>query len=154
MPGKRKRFTEKQIYAHKMPAYEAWRGMRQRCQNPKRLGYENYGGRGISVCSRWDSFSNFLEDMGARPSKLHTIERIDNSKGYEPRNCRWATMKEQHLNTRRTHMVEYAGKMVPLMRLIESMGIAINYNTIIYRLRRGWTLDDALRLPLRQGMKP
>lgn len=79
------------------PEYRVWRSMHQRCTNPKHVRYERYGGRGISVCERWNSFENFFADMGARPAGL-TLERIDNHKGYGPGNCKWATWSEQNRN--------------------------------------------------------
>jgi hypothetical protein len=79
--------------------YKIWGSMRQRCENPNAENYPYYGGRGIAVCERWQKFENFLADMGEKPDGL-SIDRIDNSKGYEPGNCRWTTSSEQNRNRR------------------------------------------------------
>lgn len=77
--------------------YLCWRNMRNRCNNPKNKDFKYYGGRGVSICVRWQKFSNFLEDMGEQPLGL-TIERLDNNGNYEKDNCTWATMAQQSLN--------------------------------------------------------
>lgn len=78
-----------------------WNGMKQRCSNPNADNYSYYGGRGIKVCDRWfNSFENFLDDIGQRPSMKHSIDRINNDGNYEPSNCRWATKSEQRKNQR------------------------------------------------------
>jgi hypothetical protein len=84
------------------PLYRVWTTMWQRCSNPRATSYENYGGRGITVCNRWRDFAAFLADMGDRPEWADGgIDRVDNDRGYEPGNCRWATAKEQRANRRR-----------------------------------------------------
>jgi hypothetical protein len=81
------------------PEYVSWQHAKDRCFNPNNHAWNRYGGRGITMCARWSrSFEQFLADMGRRPSPLHTLDRIDNDRGYEPSNCRWATKKTQTAN--------------------------------------------------------
>lgn len=84
---------------HGTPTYEVWKGMRQRCSNPNQPAYPDYGGRGIAVCDRWQSFDNFLADMGKRPVGM-SIERQNNNGNYEPGNCVWASRTVQNRNSR------------------------------------------------------
>jgi len=80
--------------------------MRQRCRNPRNIGYKRYGGRGISICEHWNDFATFLADMGPRPSPEHSIDRIDGDGNYEPSNCRWATPKKQRRNISTSKLTE------------------------------------------------
>ena len=83
------------------PEYRCWSAMKERCFNKNSKAYKSYGGRGITVCDRWrNSYKNFIEDVGLRPSNNHSIDRVDNDKNYEPGNCRWATRSEQQKNKR------------------------------------------------------
>lgn len=115
--------------------YRVWLGMRTRCTNPKREKWHRYGGRGIRVCERWDSFAAFLEDMGPRPSPKHSIDRIDNDGNYEPGNCRWATSGEQFRNTSRPCKVVASGMGAMIVSDAER-ATGISRFTIYRRLRR------------------
>lgn len=82
--------------------YTTWMGIRKRCYNINHCNYKNYGGRGIVMCERWfNSFTDFANDMGSKPTIKHTIDRVNNNGMYEPSNCRWSTMKEQQNNKRK-----------------------------------------------------
>jgi hypothetical protein len=102
--------------------YASWRNMIQRCINPKNPAYEYYGGRGITVCERWRTFSNFLSDMGERPHGL-SLERIENNDGYTKPNCRWATRAEQSANTRLNVWITFRGKRQHLSALAREYGL-------------------------------
>lgn len=91
------------------PTYSTWAAMKKRCLNPKDEKYAYYGGRGISVTPRWNSFENFLKDMGEKPKGL-ALDRIDNDGHYEPSNCRWATRQEQSGNSSRIRRLTLNGK--------------------------------------------
>lgn len=87
--------------------YTTWKSMRQRCNNPNDPNFMNYGGRGITICERWqESFKSFLMDMGHRPSNRHSLDRVDNDGQYSPDNCRWATRKQQRRNRRKWIMID------------------------------------------------
>lgn len=107
--------------------YRTWQHMLKRCVPG--AGHKDYGGRGIRVCERWsgkNGFQNFLVDMGERP-KLPgriSIDRIDNDGNYEPGNCRWATQKEQMLNKRSNHWIEFRGQRKTITQWAKERGIA------------------------------
>lgn len=129
------------------PEYKAWQAMLDRCRNPRNKRFDRYGGRGISVCERWQSFENFLADMGRRPTNGHSLDRIDNDSGYSPENCRWAVAHEQMTNRSVTHFVEIGDENVPLATLAKRHGIPAN--TLRFRILNGWPLQEALTKPVR-----
>ena len=120
--------------------------MRQRCENPGSTQWPHYGGRGITVCARWQDFANFFADMGERPANC-TLDRIDNDGPYSPENCRWATQKEQTNNRRRNRMITFGGETKTLQQWAERTGI--NHSTILMRFKLGWPVERALTTPVR-----
>jgi hypothetical protein len=125
------------------PEFTVWQNMIERCTNPKNTAYENYGGRGISICERWrESFSNFYADMGPRPEGT-TINRIDNDGNYEPSNCQWATDQEQQRNKRSNHRITAFGKTMLLTEWSAELGMSPAL--ILYHMNKGKTLERISR---------
>lgn len=123
--------------------YIAWRSMKARCFYTKSSNYKYYGGRGISVCERWaKSFENFLNDMGEKPQKGYTLERIDNNKDYGPENCRWATRLEQAKNKRSSILLTCDGESKSITEWSVLSGV--KYSTIYFRLKNGWDAKRAV----------
>jgi hypothetical protein len=129
--------------------YWIWAAMKDRILNPKNSHYHLYGGRGITVSTEWLSFAAFYRDMGQRPSSRHTIERIDNSKGYSKENCKWATYFEQARNMRKNVWLELNGKRMIVAEWAREL--KMSDKVLQARLSRGWTVVDALTLPLLHG---
>lgn len=126
--------------------YKVWAKMKERCFNPNTKEYHNYGGRGITVCDSWkNSFTQFYQDMGPRPSKKHSIDRIDNDGNYEPGNCRWATREEQSRNKRVNRVVIFQGKRVLASDLSRDAGMG--RSTVADRMNAGWDLVEAVTTP-------
>jgi hypothetical protein len=126
--------------------FSKWRGMIRRCTDPRCKNWKDYGGRGIGVCDRWlASFENFLSDMGEAPAGL-TIERIDNSLGYEPGNCRWETVANQCRNRRSNRWPTYNGRTQCESDWALEMGV--HRTTLRSRLSRGWPVERALTAPV------
>lgn len=139
----------KNIGAVRTPEYRAWFSLRARCLNPRHKQWEDYGGRGITVCERWlgpDGFKHFLEDMGLRPTPRHSLDRYpDNDGPYYKDNCRWATSKQQARNRRSNAYLEIGGTRKSLVEWEELTGI--RGSTLRRRLLRGWDHDRALHTP-------
>ena len=135
------------------PEYQCWLDMKQRCQNPRNKHYDRYGGRGISICSRWldgDGVSNGSEYMGGRPKGL-TIDRIDNDGPYSPFNCRWATRARQVQNRSVTRRVALRGMEMAVTEACERLGI--NRKLVSSRIDRGLPAELAITHPLGKHFK-
>jgi hypothetical protein len=127
--------------------YHSWSAMNQRCHNPRAMNYDVYGGRGITVCDAWrHSFETFFADMGPRPTPGHSIERLDNDLGYSKANCIWGTRKEQSFNRRTTIHITYNSETLTAKEWEAKVGTPSR--NILERLRQGWTVEDALFIPV------
>ncbi|WP_163006084.1 hypothetical protein [Methylobacterium brachiatum] len=105
--------------------YRSWSSMLQRCYYKKHIGYANYGAKGITVCPTWvNSFEQFLADMGPRPAKNYTLDRIESDQGYSKSNCRWATGREQAFNKKGVHYIDIDGQPIPVRFAAEALGIS------------------------------
>ena len=124
--------------------YRIWCSMKERCNNKNNKSYKNYGGRGIKVCDEWlenfISFYNWAIKNGYKEGL--TIDRINNNGIYEPSNCRWITRKEQNRNYRKNHLLTYKGETLCLADMADKYGI--NRGTLLYRLKKGKTIEEAL----------
>lgn len=130
----------------KKPEYNIWGAMKQRCYNPNNKAYQDYGGRGITVCDRWkNSFKNFLDDMGPRPSKDHSIDRIDVNGNYCKENCRWAdrTIQARNQRIRKTSISGCTGVTWDNIKKNWHVRICVNYKTI--NIGRFKELNDAIK---------
>lgn len=132
--------------ANSTPSYRSWIAMNQRCNNENHTNYPRYGGRGITVCERWsNSFENFLEDLGPRPSLAHSLERENRDGNYEPGNVIWATSDVQTSNRSTNRMVELNGTRMTVTEAAKLAGVP--RSRIFKRLNAGWTIEQALRFP-------
>jgi hypothetical protein len=121
--------------------------MMNRCLKPNHNKFKYYGGKGIKVCPQWSNFAQFLADMGLKPNKKHSIDRIDTNGDYCPENCRWADAKTQNRNTSRNFKVFWQGVFWVVTDL--SMKYRIPLTTLTWRLRKGWPIEQALGLQKR-----
>lgn len=139
--------TRKMHGKSRTPEYEIWKGMKARCSNPKHKGYKNYGERDIKVCEKWDSsFEAFLEDVGLRPAPGYSLERIDNNKGYELGNVKWATSAEQGSNKRNNRHLTAFGRTQTLAEWTRETGLW--HGLIRFRIGAGRTVEQALSDPV------
>jgi hypothetical protein len=128
------------------PEYRCWSSLNNRCFNTKDKSYPNYGGRGITVCAKWETFEGFFEDMGKRPKRHYSLERLDVNGPYSKENCVWASPREQGRNKRNTLKVMFRGELVKVLELCE------RFNKPYARVRdrlvnRGWDIEKAIFAP-------
>lgn len=138
--------------------YKTWQSMKQRCTNPKNTEYQNYGGRGITICEEWlNSYLKFREWAYANgynenaPHLQCTIDRIDNNKGYSPDNCRWVDMKTQSNNKSTNHYITYNNETHTLAEWERLTGIS--RSVITCRIKRGWSVEKTFTTPVRKIKK-
>lgn len=132
-----------------LPEFKIWVDIRRRCYQPQNKSYANYGGRGIGMSEEWrNSFENFIRDVGRRPSAVHTIDRIDNNKGYEPGNCKWSTREDQGRNKRNNILINWKGEIVCRAELCKRYGA--RPENVDSRLKNGWDLETALITPFKK----
>lgn len=134
-------YPVKMPFKNPHPLYQTWADMRGRCRNPNNVGWADYGGRGISVCERWDSFHAFIEDMGERPAGF-SLDRIDVNGNYEPSNCRWASRTTQNLNRRAAKFVDIGGVQYRAYDLAKLSGLKAD--TVIERAAKGLTYEQVI----------
>lgn len=132
------------------PEVYVWRSMHFRCSNPSAQNYERYGGRGIKVCQRWDDFESFLADMGPRPSPQHSLDRKDNSKGYEPGNVHWTTADHQARNRRSSFVVTAFGRTASLADFISPKSDKLKYKHAYRDIMKGMNAEAAITNALKE----
>lgn len=142
------------------PVYEIWCGIKKRCLNQRSSGYKHYGERGITICEGWLHFENFLADMGERPTRRHSVERLDNDGNYSCGHCAecrhrgwksngvWATQKHQCNNKRSNRFLTFGNERLTLTQWSRKLGI--NAATLRDRLKRGWSTSKVLTTPVRR----
>lgn len=122
--------------------YKSWRNMMKRCSYEKDIGYDNYGGRGITVCEQWKDFMNFYKDMGDRPEGM-SLDRIDVDGNYCKENCKWSENIEQSENTRVNRLIFYDGKYSPVSFVARKLNV--EYHEIYYFcITKGMTVEEYL----------
>ncbi len=133
--------------------FMAWQRMIGRCNNLNNKYYNDYGGRGITVCQRWiESYLAFLSDVGRAPSPDHTLGRKDNNGNYEPGNVRWETMKQQNINKRSNRLIDIGGKVQTMREWADETGM--KYSTLKTRIRRGGSPHEAIYGPVKERGNP
>lgn len=132
----------------------SWYAMMQRCYTPSHLTYPNYGGAGVEVCLRWHDYQNFLADMGDRPDGFE-LDRIDNTKGYSPDNCRWVSREENHRNKRNNVWVTAWGETKTIPEWLEDERCSVKTKEALYYRLNAWerSYEEIISSPPNRGSK-
>jgi hypothetical protein len=140
--------TKTQNGGSSVPGYNSWKNMVNRCTNAKDKDYARYGAIGINICPSWQyDFQAFILHIGPKPSPAHSVDRIDNAKGYEPGNVRWATAYEQQANKNNTRMVEYQGVYQPLCQIPRHPSVSVGCVAArVFRCK--WSVETAISTPV------
>lgn len=134
------------------PEYQVWLGIIKRTEDPTHQSWKNYGGRGLKMCDKWrNSFEAFLADVGLRPSKGHSLDRLNNSLGYFPENCAWKTSVQQARNRRNNHLITYKNETITLAEMTERLGFT--KHMLRQRLNSGMTVEEAVETPHKRQRK-
>lgn len=143
------RFKDKYTHGYTdHPLFTTWLSMMSRCNKTHDRAYPRYGGRGITVSDSWTDFEKFAADMGPKPTPDHSIDRINNDKGYSKENCRWATRTEQNRNRSNSSVLTFRGRTETLKDWSKYSGIP--YETLRQRIfQLHWTADEAILTPVR-----
>lgn len=137
---------------NRTPIYIIWCNMIQRCTNPKTTHYEDYGGRGITICKQWMKFENFYKDMGDPPTGM-SLDRRNNNGNYTPNNCKWSTRKDQSNNQRTNRLITFKNKTLTLSQWADKLNIRAK--VICDRINKlKWPIKKAFTTPVRKHKKP
>jgi len=122
--------------------YNSWRAMKDRCYSKNHIEYKRYGGKGITVCDRWiNSYENFLKDMGEKPLGM-SLDRINSKKNYEPKNCKWSSIKEQQNNKSTNVFIKFNGQSLTISQWADKFNMPSS--RLRARIKRGWNFKDAI----------
>lgn len=131
------------------PLHDTWAAMKGRCQRPSHHAYASYGGRGITICERWQTIENFVADNEHLAQPGLTLDREDNDGPYSPENCRWVTVKVQRRNTRNTRLITFDGRTQCLQDWAIELGFS--FPQLWKRLDSGWSAEKAFTTPINQA---
>jgi hypothetical protein len=129
--------------------YQLWKGMLNRCYDTKNISYRLYGAKGIKVCKRWHSFENFIKDMGVRTDLSLSLDRIDGTKGYSKKNCRWVSKADQNRN--KVNNVRITARGETRLAHHWEPDAAVTRPAFMRRIKNGWAPEKAIFTPADQG---